>query len=62
MGHWYLDENDHWQYDPDAPGAGVTALAPRGEGYDRVDPAQFDLFDDVDSTTIIDDGGPPDAA
>lgn len=53
----------------------MTALAPRdgayaqvfehhgdGQLYGQVDPEQFSLFDDVDSTTIIDDGGPPDAA
>lgn len=50
----------------------MTVLAPRTERptyqlpggsavYERADPGWFDSFDDVDSTTIEDDGG-PDAA
>jgi hypothetical protein len=77
IGDWFLDENDRWAYDPDAPSpsAEVTALPPPEapayasvferpdkEAYGRPDPQKFALFDDVDSTTITDDGGPPDAA
>ncbi len=29
-----------------------------GSAYERADPDQFDNFDDVDSTTIVDDGAP----
>lgn len=78
MGNWFLNEHDKWTYDENAPSAsGVTALAPvsretpehpsgfvRGDGssYGRADPSVFALFDEVDSTTIEDDGGPGDAA
>lgn len=77
MGDWHLDANDRWVYDEHAPSASaeVTALAPRvapdyadgftrddGAVYGRPDPEEFSLFDAVDSTTIEDDGGPPDAA
>lgn len=72
MGDWLIDENDNWIYDEDAPSpsAGVTALAPRpsfqlpggSTVYERAEPGWFDSFDEVDSRTITDDGGPPDAA
>ena len=77
MGDWFLDANDKWTYDANAPspGGGVTALAPRepeiprsgfvrddGSAYDRPSPAQFNVFDEVDSTSIEDHGGPPDDA
>jgi hypothetical protein len=76
MGRWYLDKNDRWQYDENAPSssAEVTALplptpayaslfeSGDSQTYGRPDAEQFPLFDDVDSTTITDDGGPPDAA
>ena len=32
-----------------------------GSAYARVDPGWFDSFDEVDSRSIVDDGGPPDA-
>jgi len=75
MGNWHLDENDKWQYDEDAPSAGPTPIRPRpsptpayvesftkddGTAYGRPSPEQFPLFDEADSTTITDDGGPPD--
>jgi hypothetical protein len=74
MGDWYVDENDRWTYDEHAPSPpGVTALAPDirvsnifekddGSTYERPDPYRLSLFDDVDSTTIVDDDGPDDAA
>lgn len=71
VGQWTLDNNDKWQYDAHAPSESVdvTPLVPRsgfvredGSAYDRPDPGQFEDFDDVDSRTIVDDGGPPDAA
>lgn len=69
MGDWFLDQNDRWVYDANAPSPspGVATFAPRqssgfvkpdGSAYDRPDPAQFNLFDCVDSRTIEDDGGP----
>jgi len=33
-----------------------------GSAYVRVDPGWFDSYDEVDSRSIVDDGGPPDAA
>lgn len=78
MGDWFLNENDKWIYDEDAPSPspGVTALAPRpleeetrsgfvkddGTAYVRSDPDWFEPFDDVDSRTVESVGGPDDAA
>lgn len=33
-----------------------------GSAYARMDPGWFDNYDEVDSRTIVDNGGPPDAA
>lgn len=78
MGDWYLDQNEKWQYDPEAesPSPGVTALAPRpleeetrsgfvkddNSAYVRSDPDWFESYDDVDSRTVESVGGPDDAA
>jgi hypothetical protein len=37
-------------------------MSPDGSAYERVEASWFDSYDEVDSTTIVDDGGPPDAA
>ena len=45
-----------WARPPDHP----TFTTDDGSVYERPDPDEFDCFDDVDSTTIVDDGGPDD--
>lgn len=40
--------------------APATFTTEDGAVYERPDPDEFDCFDEVDSTTIVDDGGPPD--
>jgi hypothetical protein len=42
----------------------IAEIYEREDGtiYGRVEPGWFDSFDHVDSATIEDDGGPPDAA
>lgn len=36
----------------------LTFEHPDGSAYQRVNPVEFASFDDVDSTTIVDDGAP----
>lgn len=43
--------------DPDADSLGEVSTCDDPE-YQRIDPEEFDSFDDVDSTTIVDDGAP----
>jgi hypothetical protein len=70
-GRWYYDPDAPApRHDP-----GLTMIQPRlpstypdgfeaadGSVYGRVNPNQLALFDFVDSRSIVDDGGPPDAA
>ncbi len=43
-----------WAWPPDR----ATFTSDDGSVYERPGPDEFDCFDDVDSTTIVDDGGP----
>lgn len=44
---------------PDLPEAGrVTFTRDDGSTYERPDPDEFPDYDEIDSTTIVDDGAP----
>lgn len=60
---WLLDPAapSGWTWHPDLAAADAgraTFTQDDGSTYRRPDPDEFDDFDDVDSTTIDDDGGP----